>query len=384
MSHSTSYIEISRSALEQNLGFIRRECGPTVRFSSVVKGNAYGHGIRPYTELALSLGVDHFSVFSSDEALAVKEVVQNEAELMIMGMIGLDELEWAIRHDVAFYVFEMKRLEKALELGRKLDISPRIHLEVDTGMNRTGFDKHELRTATELLKANEGNYVLEGFCTHYAGAESVANHTRVQRQYKQYNRAYNWITKQGITPQQRHTACSAASMTYPKTRMDMCRIGILQYGFWPSRETFINYLAKRKDKTDPLKRLISWKSKVMSTHHVRAGDFIGYGTTYMAEDDMRIATIPVGYSHGYSRSLSNTGRILIGGHRVGVVGLVNMNVMIVDITHLPDTVLEDEVVLIGKQDEMELSVASFGELSDQLNYELLTRLPMNIPRKIVD
>ena len=187
-----------------------------------------------------------------------------------------------------------------------------------------------------------------------------------------------------VAPGKRHTACSAAAMSYLKSRMDMVRIGIMQYGFWSSRETFIGYINNKEEKADPLHRIIRWKSHVMSTKSVKAGEFIGYGTSYLAQRDMKIATIPVGYSHGFSRGLSNQGRVLIHGNRIGVIGIVNMNLITVDITNIPEIKKGDEAVLIGTQGDLTISVASFSELSNQLDYELLTRLNHNIPRVIVD
>jgi alanine racemase len=163
----------------------------------------------------------------------------------------------------------------------------------------------------------------------------------------------------------------------------MVRIGILQYGYWPSTETFIHYISRRKLKTDPIKRIITWKSKVMVVKEVKQGSFVSYGTTYLATEDKRIAVIPTGYSHGYSRTLSNTGRVLINGQRIAVIGMVNMNMLIVDITYCADVQQGDEVVLIGRQGELDISVSSFSELSDQLNYELLARLPSSIERKLI-
>ena len=242
--------------------------------------------------------------------------------------------------------------------------------------------KRPERQRGSILKANQEHLTVEGFCTHYAGAESIANHVRVRQQMKTFGQLDDWMARKGVVPAKRHTACSAAAMSYPKTRMDMARIGIMQYGFWSSRETFINYLSGKADKTDPLKRVITWKSRVMTTHVVKPGEFIGYGTSYMAENHMKVAVVPVGYAHGYSRSLSNQGRVLINGHRVGVIGMVNMNMLIVDVTNVPESTAGDEVVLIGRQGDLEISVSSFGELSIQLNYELLTRLPQDIPRII--
>jgi alanine racemase len=166
--------------------------------------------------------------------------------------------------------------------------------------------------------------------------------------------------------------------------MDMVRIGIMQYGFWPSIETYIQYFNGKDNRTDPLDRIIAWKSKVMSTKIVKEGEFVSYGTTYLALEEKEIAVVPVGYSHGYSRMLSNQGRVLIGGYRVGVIGMVNMNMLIADITSVPDVKVGDEVVIIGKQGDLEISVASFSEISNQVNYELLVRLPATTRRTATD
>ncbi|MFT4681115.1 MAG: alanine racemase [Granulosicoccus sp.] len=378
---STSVIEISESALKNNIYFLKETLGASCQLSAVIKGNAYGHGISTYAPIAEKCGVNHFSVFSADEAFKAKEVL-NDSRLMIMGFIDQADLRWVVEHNISFFVFERGRLEAAIEAAKSLQNPARIHIEFDTGMNRTGFTKKELKPIIDILKENKEHLVVEGFCTHYAGAESIANDVRVRHQIKAYKQFDGWMGKQGIIPETRHTACSAAAMNYPKTRMDMARIGIMQYGYWPNRETFINYLSGKTDKTDPLKRVITWKSKVMTTHIVKPGEFIGYGTSYMVESLSKIAVVPVGYAHGYSRSLSNQGRVLINGQRVGIMGMVNMNMLIVDVTNIPDTTIGDEVVLIGKQGDLEISVSSFGELSIQLNYELLTRLPQDIPRII--
>src|SRR5690606_41891626 len=151
-----------------------------------------------------------------------------------------------------------------------------------------------------------------------------------------------------------------------------------------SRETFIQYLQHNGlGRKDPLKRIITWKSKVLATKLVKRGEFIGYGTSYMASKDIWVASVPVGYGYGYSRNLSNLGRVLIKGKRAAVIGIVNMNMLIIEIDDIPDVKKGDEVVLIGKQKNQSISVTAFGELSNQPNYELLTRLPKDLPRYIV-
>lgn len=381
---STSFIELSKSALQNNLRFVQEAVGEGVKISSVVKANAYGHGIEEFVPLAESVGINHFSVFSADEAIRVFRLVKPATDVMIMGWMDDDQLEWCIQNGIEFYVFELNHVESALIFAKKLRKPAKIHIEVETGMNRTGFHLKSRRKLARILKDHPDHFKVMGICTHFAGAESIANHVRVQRQIARYHKVVKWFHNLNIVPVYHHTASSAATIAYPKTRKDMVRVGILQFGFWPSKETLIHYVNKRIDKSDPIQQIISWKSKIMSIKHVNAGEFISYGTTYLAQEDKRIAIIPVGYSHGFSRSLSNTGRVLINGSRVAVIGMVNMNMMIADITGLPDASISDEVVIIGKQGDLNITVASFGELSAQMNYELLTRLPGNIPRIIVN
>jgi alanine racemase len=383
MLHSSSIL-ISKSALQKNIDFIKKIIGKDVIFSSVIKGNAYGHSIEIFVPLAEACGINHFSVFSAAEAVRVKKLAGKKTKILIMGFVDNSELEWAVKNDIEFFVFDLTRLNESIKAAKKLKKKAKIHIEVETGLNRTGFDTDELAEAIKIINENLSYLSIEGLCTHYAGAESVANYLRIQKQIKKFNKIYKFLLSKGIKPKLKHTACSAAAMTYPETRMDMVRIGIIQYGYWPSKETFIHFLNSQMNKVDPLRRIISWKSIVMSLKKVLTGEFVGYGTTYLAHKDMIIAVIPVGYAYGFSRSLSNQGRVLIKGQRVGVVGMVNMNLLIADVTDVEEIKKGDEVVMIGDQENLSISVASFSELSNQLNYELLTRLPESIPRIVVE
>jgi alanine racemase len=380
----SSYLEISKSALAHNLSFIKGLLPSGTVFSSVIKGNAYGHGIEEFGMLAYDCGVTHFSVFSADEAYRLLEVLPAAATIMVMGYIDDAELEWAISHDVEFYVFSLARLQSAAQAATKLNKPARIHLDIETGMNRIGLDVEELEQAAAFIKKHAQFFDVAGVCTHFAGAESQENHIRVSKQLDTFKSAVSLLKEKGIQPKKLHTACSAAVMAYPESHMDMVRVGIMQYGFWSSPEIYQRYMGISTDRTDPLRRLINWKSKVMSLKLVQAGDYIGYGNSFQATCEMLVAAIPVGYAWGYSRSLSNQGEVLIREHRAQVVGIINMNVLMVDVTGIPDVALQDEAVLLGKQGKEHITVASFSELTTQLNYELLTRLPMNIPRYIID
>lgn len=379
----TSYIEISKSAYRHNIKYLKGILGKDVRISSVVKGNAYGHGVENIIPIAEKSGIEHFSVFSAAEAIEVQRIKSSKSDIMIMGYLDDIQMEWAIENGIEFYVFDNERLVKAMMLAKKLNKKARIHLEVETGFHRTGFEYDDLPEVVRILKENEERFVLEGLCTHYAGAESIGNYYRVMNQIKEYRRFYRYFARHGLKPKYRHTAGSAATLTYSQTVMDMVRVGIVQYGFWPSQETYIHQFKKNKAEDSDIKRLISWKSEIMTIKYVDAGDFVGYGTSYMANKKLKVAIIPVGYANGFSRSLSNTGRVLVRGKRVPVIGTVTMNTMSVNVTDVPNVQKGDEVVIIGKQGRISISIASFCEMSDQLNYQLLTRLPGNIPRIVV-
>ena len=381
---STSVIELDRTALANNLGFIRKNIHRRSKISAVVKGNAYGHGITEFVTMAQAEGIDHFSVFSADEAEEVFKSKNPGTKIMIMGWLDNDQVEWAIENDIEFYIFDLNFVYETIQYAKKAGKAAKVHIEVETGMNRTGFKKKSLNKLLKIIDSNKGCFEINGLCTHYAGAESIANYVRIQKQIRSFNHIYRDLLSKNIEPKIRHSACSAAAMNYPGTCLYIVRIGIMQYGFWPSPETFIQYAHRKADKTDPLTRVLKWKSRIMTIKEVKEGEFISYGTNYLAQEDKKIAIIPVGYSSGYSRVLSNQGRVLINETFANVIGLVNMNMMIVDVSLIPSVKRGDEVVLIGKQGDLEITVNSFSAMSDTMNYELLARLPQNIERRIVN
>lgn len=378
-----SYIELSEEALLQNISFLKGRMNPGVTFSATIKGNAYGHGISTFMPMAEKAGIHHFSVFSAQEAqIVLNHRNHPDTKVMIMGMIRDRELKWAIENGVEFYLFELDRLKAAIEQAGNSGFKANIYLQLETGMNRTGFEEKEWKEVFEIVRDHSDRLELCGICTHFAGAESVSNYYRIQNQNEEFNEALDLAEDVFGKRPPAHAASSAAFLTFPEFQYNMVRIGIALYGFWPSRETYMHYMRSNEvdTGTDPLKRVISWKSEVMSTKWVEEGEFIGYGNVYLAGRQMKIATVPIGYTHGFGRNLTNTGYVLIRGMRASVVGLVNMNMITVDATDIDGVKKGDEVVLIGRQEQDEITVASFGEMTNNLNYEVLTRLPSSIPR----
>ncbi|MBX3042591.1 MAG: alanine racemase [Candidatus Kapabacteria bacterium] len=381
--NNSSIITIKKDSVRNNISFLKKKIGKDVKISSVVKANAYGHGIEIMIPLFMENGIDHFSVFDFNEALRVRNSMIDAGSIMIMGWISDTDVFQAIDYGFEFYIFNIERLDLAKKYALDLNKPAKIHLEVETGMNRSGLNISELNKAISIINSNPEIFDIRGFCTHLAGAESIANHLRIQNQIKLYHKLLSFAQSKSIFPAYRHIANSAATFVYPKTRLDLVRIGIMQYGFWSTTETYIHYIRNRMIKNDPLKRILGWKSYVMTLNHVKVGEFIGYGTSYLAQIDMVTAVIPVGYAGGFNRSLSNKGRVIIHGQRCGIIGLVNMNMIIADVSNIHDVCVGDEVVIIGQQGDLEIKVTSFSDISDQLNYEVLSSLPEKIERIVI-
>ncbi len=380
----TSRIELSQSALSNNINFIRKKIGKHPRLSTVIKANAYGHGIQEMVPMLERCGVDHFSVASAFEAEEVLEVASPDSTIMIMGILYDKDIPWAIRHDIEFYVFTFDRLKYVEECAEKLQKKALVHIEVETGTNRTGMTEPFFKKSLEFLRDKSQWIRFQGICTHLGGAESLSLSFKIEGQIERYRRFLQQARKMDLTPAYRHAACSAAALAWPETIYDMVRIGVATYGFWPSPDIYYHHLQQvGKTRDNPLRRIISWKTDVMDIKVVPRGEFIGYGTSYEATHDMSIAVVPVGYCNGYPRGQSNHGHVLIHGRKAPIVGLINMNLFMVDISHIPDVLPGDEVVLIGKQKNNSIQVRSFTNATNLLNNEMLSRLPTAIPRQVV-
>ncbi|WP_205589294.1 alanine racemase [Mesonia aquimarina] len=380
INHS-SIIELNREALANNLRFIRSLIKESTQLSTVIKGNAYGHGIKQMVPELERLGVNHFSVFSSFEAKIAHQYTEKNSTIMIMGDITVEDKKWVVKNEIEFFVYNAETFQSLVKEAKKLDKKINIHIELETGMNRHGFDEQELNHLFKLLHEHKSHYNLKGICTHFAGAESSTNYKRIQDQQERFSTNVKRFSQEGLQAEKLHTSCSAGIMAYPKFNYDMVRVGIITYGLWPSKEIQLMYNVQKKTELD-LKSVLSWRSSIIDIKTVKAGEFVGYGTSFLAETDMKIASVPVGYGYGFSRSLSNTGRVLVNGKRLSVVGTVNMNMFLIEVTHV-NVEVGDTVTIIGKDGNQTINVSYFGNLSEQLNYELLTRLDKSIPRVVI-
>ncbi|MBL3657110.1 alanine racemase [Fulvivirga sediminis] len=380
----SSRIFLNQTALKGNFNFIRKKVGDNVRISSVVKANAYGHGIGTFVPMAEKCGINHFATASAFEAEEVLDACSQSSSIMIMGLLYNEDMKWAVKNNIEFYTFNLDKLQSALDAALEVGKPAKIHLEVETGANRTGLQADEFGKALSFLKKHQEHLIFEGLCTHFGGAESLSNQFKIDSQHKRYKEFLKQCSAKSVMPKYRHIACSAAALAYKDTLYDMVRIGVAQYGFWPSPDIYYMHLQETgKKKENTLKRIFNWKTDIMDLRSVKAGEFIGYGTAYQATHDMDIAVLPLGYSNGYPRALSNRGHVLIGGKKAPIVGLINMNLFMVDVSHINDVKVGDEVVLIGRQNNNVINISSFTDFTQLLNNEMLSRLPSAIPRKAI-
>ena len=278
--NDSSIITLNEKSVSNNIHFLKKKLGSKVKISSVVKSNAYGHGIEQIVPLLNKEGIDHFAVFDFHEAIRVSRSLLNPSSIMIMGWVSDSSLPKAIEKGFEFYVFSPERLTAAVRIAKKLKRKARIHLEVETGMNRSGLSIKELHYAIDLIRDNADFVDVYGFCTHLAGAESISNYYRIQNQIKKFQKMLAMLEKHDIKPKYRHMANSAAAFVYPKTRLDLVRIGIMQYGFWSSAETFMNYISNKKVKSDPLQRILGWESCIMAIKDINPNEKTTYRTNY--------------------------------------------------------------------------------------------------------
>jgi len=369
-----SRLEIDAAALRRNY---RLFCGIAgqQRVCPVLKANAYGHGLAAsYQALAAEqpawLGVNYV-----DEARQLREL-GFAGRLLVVGPAVARELSLAIQVQAELVVGNFPVLQAWLALSEP---GP-IHIKFDTGMSRQGFLAHEAGAVVELLRQHRAS--VAGICTHFANVEDVTDQTYSLHQLSLFEQVANEFSLAGMTPI-RHAASSASALIMAASRFDMVRIGMSLYGVWPSPLTRVSYLQLNAGVLD-LQPVLSWRSEVVTIKPVRSGEFIGYGCTYRAIRDLRIAVLPVGYYEGFPRIAGDAASfVLIRGERCPVVGRICMNMMMVDTTHLKTLEIGDQVTLLGRDGKDVITAHELAGWAHSIPYELLSRLHPDIPRTLV-
>jgi len=375
-----NWVEISRRALAQNVLRFKTHIGAGVKLAAVVKANAYGHGLVAVSRIVLESGADWLAVNSIEEAEQVR-AAGIAAPVLCLGYVPLSQLEKAVRLDVRLTVYNPATVERLGEVAGRLGRKARLHVKVETGTNRQGVPREELPDFARMI-AGYPHLVLEGLSTHYANIEDVTEHRFAELQLRNFIEACSMLESRGFSVPVRHTACTAAAILFPRTLFNMARVGIGLYGLWPSKETRISAL-QAGVALNELEPVLTWKTRIAQVKMVKSGETIGYGCTDLATQDTRLAVLPVGYYDGYDRKLSSIGYVLIRGRRAPVRGRVCMNMIMVDVTNIPEARVEDEVVLLGRQGDDSVSAEVLAGKIGTINYEVVSRINPTLPRIVV-
>ncbi len=378
MSLNGSWVEVSGERLRRNVQAFRNLLQPETRLMTVVKSNAYGHGLE-LASAAIAGSTDWFGVDSISEARTLDNAVGGKP-ILILGYFAAEHVRTVVERGFRQVVYRMDAAESLSAEARKQNTAARIHLKIETGTNRQGIalaDVSEFGKAAAALPGIE----VEGAYTHFANIEDTLDPTFAQGQLDRFRRALDLLGGIGIRPKHIHAAATAGILLYPETHFSMVRLGIGAYGIWPSRETRI--AARERGHELTLHPALTWKTRIAQLKPIEAGEFVGYGLSYQASRNMTLAVIPTGYYEGYDRRLSNAGRALIRGRAVPVVGRVAMNMTILDVTDLPRPRLDEEVVLLGRQAESEITADELAGRVGTISYEVLSRINPSLERRLV-
>jgi alanine racemase len=368
MKNSLIWIEISRSALIANLQIFRNLCGKKILLAPVVKSNAYGHGLTICSKIFREAKAEFLVVNSLAEAAELRKF--DTGRILVAGYIALQELEIAVELDLDLIIFNFSSLEKLVKIAKK---PVKIQLKIETGLNRQGISQSELPQFLTKIQENP-NIKLTGIYTHFADLEDTPNHDFARKQLAKLKETRIKVLGNGFTNFLTHAANSAAALVLPESHLDLVRIGIAGYGLYPSKKIQAQF-----PKIELIPAL-TLKTCIAQIKKVEAGEKIGYGRTFEARREMRLAVLPIGYFDGYASAFSNSAYVLIHGKRAKVVGRVCMNITLVDVTEIPEAKLEDEVILLGKSGEYEISAEELAKIAGTINYEIVARLRESIVR----
>lgn len=364
------YADIDLDALDNNVREIRRHISEKTMLCCVVKANAYGHGAVELAQFLEQGRTEWFAVSSVDEALELRWAGVNKP-ILVLGTTFAQQYEAAIRNHIALTIYTIESAENLSAAALRCGMCADVHIKLDTGMSRIGFDFSESSADTIFKISQMPNLYIQGLFTHFACADMEERQTTLQ-QLDMYLKMVEMLRERGVEIPIKHCANSAGIMEYPQAHMDMVRAGIILYGLYPSEDISHASVA--------LKPVMSLKSHVAYIKTVPAGTAVSYGGTFVTDKETVLATVPVGYADGYFRSLSSKGKVLIRGEYAPICGRVCMDQFMVDVTGIVGVCEGDTVVLVGSDGERSLSAEEVANPAGSFNYELVCEVGRRVPR----
>lgn len=367
MANSTKAV-VDLGAIAHNVRVMKGLIGEKCHLMAVVKADGYGHGVIEVSRTALENGATWLGVANPIEGKRLREA-GIKAPILVLLPIEPEEVQTVVNYDLSQTVENPEALRvldrEAVKAGKKA----KVHLKVDTGMNRLGVRPEEALKVVEKIVDYPG-LALEGVFSHFATADEK-DKSFASFQLERFRQSLKSLEEAGIRVPLRHMANSAAALDLPESRFDLVRVGIMIYGVYPSKEV---------KKAIPLRPAMTLKTKVMSVREVEPGETVSYGRTYTAKERRRIAIIPVGYGNGYTRLFSNRSSVLVKGKRAPQVGTVCMDMCAIDVTEIERVGPGEEVVVFGEG----LPVEELAEVLGTISYEILCSLGKSVPRVYQD
>lgn len=365
------WAQIDLDAAAHNMRQIRKHVGPDVKIAAVVKANAYGHGSVELAKTFAENGADCFAVSSLDEAVELRRYAHIDKEIFILGHTDARRTEELLTYDIEPAVFNLKNAEFFSQEAQRLGKTLRVHIAVDTGMSRVGFQVNEFSVSEIKAIAALPNIEIRGMFTHFAVSD-IKDKTFTREQYGHFRWMCKRMEEEDIHIALRHCCNSAAALELPEYYCDMVRPGIIMYGCEPSPDVDI--------KPYDLRPVMSLRCCIAHVKLIDAGATVSYGRHYTAPSRRKIATLPVGYADGYSRILSGKVDVLYHGHRVPQVGAICMDQCMIDVSGEANVHAGDEVVLFGRQGDSFIPIEEIAAACGTINYEIMCNISRRVPR----
>ena len=369
-----SFVEVDLGAIASNTRAIRQMIGDDRLLMAVVKADAYGHGVIPVSERVLANGADWLGVALPQEALALREAGVS-APILVLGYSDPDAYRLLIEAGVRMTVYSFAQGEAMALAAREEGARATVHYKIDTGMGRIGFLPGDEALKEIKALAGKSELVSEGCFTHFARADDEDD-TSWRGQMRVFDEFLSRLAGEGVAFSMTHCANTAAGLRDPSSIMSMYRTGIGVYGIYPSENT-------RAWSSIELTPALSWKSVLSHVKWIKKGDGVSYGHIWRAAKDTLVGTVPVGYADGYRRELENKGYILVKGKRAPVIGRICMDMFMVDLSGAPQAKAGDEVILLGRQGDEEISADSLADMTGTISYEIICSIGHRIPRHYV-
>jgi alanine racemase len=368
---SRVYAKIDLNSLRYNMESMYRNINPDTKIVAVIKTDAYGHGALPVAEAIEDLPyLWGYAVATVDEAVALIEDGRTKP-ILILGISFPEQYRDIVKYHIRPAVCDLEVAGELSRIAAETNETVHIHIPIDTGMSRIGYQVTEETADTIAEIAKLPNLEIEGIFTHFARADE-ADKNPTAEQIARFEKLIGMVEDKGIKIPVKHCSNSAGIIEFPEANMNLVRAGITMYGMWPSEEV-------SRDKIS-LRPVMSLKSHISFIKTLPAGREISYGGTYVTQEAKRIATIPVGYGDGYARSLSNKGYVLIRGRRANICGRVCMDQFMVDVTDFPEVQEGDTVTLLGSDGKESITMEELGSLSGRFNYEFACLINQRVPR----